>query len=187
MWFCFLCHGGHCCSYYTLRSSFMQNESFLLLLEIKEPVSLQQRGLTRLHVSLTCKYCSISMNKQLQIIPFYLDGLHSINFKVPTSTLLASDTANEICPCFWLTSAFHSLPWLSSFPILWRPSCLFFMWHVNEKSRATARLLAALVDPWPHFIDMRHSYKSHFCLYSVHNCKEVPEVTSCVIFINIHW
>lgn len=57
----------------------------------------------------------------------------------------------------------------SFIPILLEFSCLFIIWHINEKSSAISRLLAAQVDPWPHFIDMRHSYKSHLCMHSAHH------------------
>lgn len=127
-----------------------------------------------LHVNVAAHH-----SKTKQIIAFYLDGLHSIiGFKcekfpiIPTSTSLASDAANETWPYPLLLTHIClalSLPSLSSFPILWWSSCLFVMWHVNEKSSAIARLLAALVDPWPHFIDMRHSHKSHVCMHSAHH------------------
>lgn len=77
------------------------------------------------------------------------------------------------------TCLFLSLSLLSPFPTLWWAGCQFIMWHVNEKSSAIARLLAALVDPWPHFIDMRHNHKSHFCMHSAYHIIVINCQTWC--------
>lgn len=70
----------------------------------------------------------------------------------------------------------------SAFPILWWCGRVFIMWHANEKSSAITGLLAALIDPRSCFMDMRHSYKSRFCMWPAYYITEKNYQEECLVW-----